>query len=127
MAAELTGVGFKITPSGKWQQDVLLGGAQWQWTVTALKGHKHQLRLAAYVLVPDADKQKPQLLKTLDVPLAVKVPLMERVDDGMIDSAAWLQHGANWLKALLAFLLAAAGVIAFFKRKRRRKTAPSGV
>lgn len=127
MAAELTGRGFKIEPSGKVRREVGPAGSMlWEWQVTPLKDHGSGLRVQAYVIVP-GPKGAPQdiLISTYKKNVRVKVTAGQRAADWMDESAAWFTRGNNWLKALAGFLGALAAVWAALKAFRpKRKAEP---
>jgi hypothetical protein len=121
MASELQGDGFKIEPTGLQHKDLFLGDlTRWNWRVTPLRARNHRLLLSAYVVVPAADgKQKETLLKTLELPLEVKVTWSQKFGDLLDDSQAWLTRGTNWIKALTVFLVALGGLWVVLRGKRR--------
>ena len=120
MAAQLQGDGFTIAPTGLQQRDLFVGdAARWDWQVTPDKARRYRLLLSAYVVVQAADgSSKESLLKTLELPLSVKVTWGQRIGDLMDDSEAWLTRGTNWIKALTVFLISVGGLIALFRRKK---------
>lgn len=126
MAAQLSGEGFKIEPEGLQQRDLYIAqGATWDWKVTALKAPTHQLKISAYVVIPDKDGAlKENLLKTLDLPLQVKVTTGQRIGDWMDSSVDWMTRGTNWLKVLALFIAAALSVWGLLKRKGKAPAEP---
>lgn len=127
MAAELTGRGFKIEPSGKQRKAIGPAGSMlWEWQVTPLKDHGPGLRVQAFVVVPGPNGTGQEiLLKTYRKDVSVKVTTGQRAADWMDESAAWFTRGNNWLKALAGLLGALAAVWAALKAFRpKRKAEP---
>jgi hypothetical protein len=122
MAAELTGRGFKVEPTGRVRKEVGPAGSMlWEWEVTPLKDHGPGLRLQAFVVVPGPNGTEQEIfLRTYKKDVSVKVTRSQRVADWMDDSAAWFTRGNNWLKALAGLLTALAAVWAALKAFRRK-------
>lgn len=125
MAAELTGRGFKIEPSGRVRKEIGPAGSMlWEWQVTPLKNHGPGLRVQAFVIVPGPNGTRQEiLLQTYKKDVRVKVTTGQRAADWMDESAAWFVRGNNWLKALAGLLAAIAGVWAALKAFRPKPKA----
>jgi hypothetical protein len=111
MGAQLTGNGFAIKSDKLQVKDLGLGPLQrWEWDATALKAADHRLTLSVYMVVRDRGAETSTLLKSTDIPLAVRVTTGDRLRDTLDSSQDWMTRGTNWLKALAALLAAALAV-----------------
>ncbi len=122
MAAELTGIGFGITPSGSQARDLsATGGAFWSWTIAAQPGANHKLDLSVYVNSAAANAPPElHLVRVLHKDIKVKVRLGDRLDTDLKNATDKSNALSTLLKALLGLVVAAgalwAGIKAFGKK-----------
>ena len=125
MAAELTGVGFGITPAGNQARDLsATGGAFWSWTIAAQPGANHKLDLSVYVNSAAANAPPElHLVRVLHKDIKVKVRLGDRLDTDLKNATDKSNALSTLLKALLGLVIAAgalwAGIKAFGKKPEK--------
>jgi len=125
MAAELTGVGFGITPTGNQARDLsATGGAFWSWTIAAQPGANHKLDLSVYVNSAAANAPPElHLVRVLHKDIKVKVRLGDRLDTDLKSATDRSNALSTLLKALLGLVVAAgalwAGIRAFGKKPEK--------
>ncbi|QNP45636.1 hypothetical protein H9L14_14090 [Sphingomonas sediminicola] len=133
MAARLTGDGFKIEPEDLVARDLYVGpAARWEWQVTALNAPSHRLMLSAYVIIETPNGNKDMLLRTLQLPLAVRVTWGQRFDDFMDSTEHRLKRATAWVQlvigliAMLGTLATALGLRRLWRFLRTRRALARG-
>ena len=130
MAAELTGVGFEIKPTGNQARDLsATGGAFWSWTITAQPGASHKLDLSVYVNSARANEPPElHLVRVLHRNITVKVRIGDRVDKGIKRATDQSTGLTTLMKALLGLVVAAGALwaaIRTFGKKAKPEDPPA--
>jgi hypothetical protein len=123
MAVELTGEGFTVEPKGIIKKDLFVGdGARWDWTVTPVRGPKHELTVSAYVVIESPDNSESEnLIKTVSQTIDIDVPATARLGDLMDDSITGMGRANRWLLALATLLGGALAVWLAIRKFRAPK------